>query len=336
MDQDKRPDPTKKSPANKPESDPVHTSDVEDFFNRLKNDMRRPKPGQEDISAALQAMQRLAFHVDHEEAVNGAALEGAEEHEFACVLSRRAECGRQQVLWNCGAPVPEAPLHEPGNPVTDTGVPPPSPTVSGQHHYHHHYHHHYFPAGSVAAEGQPVAGGPRASGGGSDAARPRAGAAGSLSRAESAVRKLTQDWALACNNRQLEDLMEFYSADALVLRSNVPPVRGTAAIREFFYTALDSGLAEVEMDPIRVEMFGDLAYEAGRCKMLVPVAVGKRREERGKYLVIFAKQAGGDWKAIADCWASDLSLGVSAEPDTTKPGSIVANGLPAKSPRKSA
>jgi len=57
---------------------------------------------------------------------------------------------------------------------------------------------------------------------------------------------------------------------------------------------------EVELEPLRVEVFGDLAYEAGRCKMLVPVAVNKRREERGKYLVIFARQA-GDWKAIADC-----------------------------------
>ena len=128
--------------------------------------------------------------------------------------------------------------------------------------------------------------------------------------------------------------MDFCAADALVLRSNVPPVRGTAAIREFFFAVLDAGLGEVEMEPLRVELFGDVAYEAGRCKMLVPVAMGKRREERGKYLMIFMRQ-GGEWKAAADCWSSDLSLGVAAEPAARS--SLQAPGTPVpRPPRKSA
>ena len=135
----------------------------------------------------------------------------------------------------------------------------------------------------------------------------------SLSRAEAAVRQLTQDLALACNTKQLDDLVNLYGSDALVLRPNFPPVRGSAAIREFFVAALDAGLGEVEMEPMRTELLGDIAYEAGRCKMLVPIAMGKRREERGKYLIVSTRQANGEWKAVADSWSSDLSLGVSAE-----------------------
>src|SRR5205085_8195977 len=108
---------------------------------------------------------------------------------------------------------------------------------------------------------------------------PLAGTA--LSRAETAVRKLSQDWAFACNTKHLDDLVELYMPDAIVLRPNVPAVRGTAAIREFFFSVLDSGLGEVELEPLRVEVFGEIAYEAGRCKSLVPVAMSKRREERG-------------------------------------------------------
>ncbi len=145
---------------------------------------------------------------------------------------------------------------------------------------------------------------------------------------------MTQDWALACNSKQLDDLVDLYAADALVLRSNVPPVRGTAALREFFFAALDSGLGEVEMQPLRVELFGDVAYEAGRCKMLVPVAMGKRREERGKYLIIFTRQD-GEWKIIADCWSSDLSLGVAAEPASRPSVQTPGTALP-RPPRKSA
>jgi ketosteroid isomerase-like protein len=86
-------------------------------------------------------------------------------------------------------------------------------------------------------------------------------------------------------------------------------VRGAAAIREFFFGLLDAGMSEVEMDPLRVELFGDFGYEAGRYKSLVPSAVGKRREERGKYLVLLNRQATGEWRILADSWSSDLSLG---------------------------
>jgi hypothetical protein len=48
--------------------------------------------------------------------------------------------------------------------------------------------------------------------------------------------------------------------------------------------------------------------DIGRCKMLVPVAMGKRREERGKYLTVMVRQPAGTWKILADCWSLDLPL----------------------------
>ena len=79
-------------------------------------------------------------------------------------------------------------------------------------------------------------------------------------------------------------------------------------MREFFFGALDAGLGEVEIDPLRVDVIGDLAYEAGRCKALIPGSTGKRREERGKYLWVLQRQPNGEWKVAADCWSSDLTL----------------------------
>jgi hypothetical protein len=73
------------------------------------------------------------------------------------------------------------------------------------------------------------------------------------------------------------------------------------------------------MDPVRSELFGDYGYEAGRFKSLVPSAVGKRREERGKYLLMLNRQINGDWKIVADSWSSDLSLGATVE-SPVKPG----------------
>ena len=149
-----------------------------------------------------------------------------------------------------------------------------------------------------------------------------------MSRAEAAVRRISLDWVLACNTKHLDDLLELYIADAIVLRSNCPPVRGAAAIREFFFGALDAGLGEVEVDAIRVEVAGDMAYEAGRCKALVPGAAGKRREERGKYLWVFARQSNGEWRLASDCWSSDLTLS-TGELDVA-PGAAGKPGLPRK------
>jgi ketosteroid isomerase-like protein len=311
MDHEKPTGPARHSPASGADAELAHDSAVDDFFRRLKQDLHHPK-------------QRLASQVDMD-----AAAEAAESR--TCLA-----CGSQNPAENrfcaiCGVPQQDAPPLEPEVPIAASLKP--APHAAGQHHYHHHYHHHYF---SASEGGVPLAGSePRAASAPvARDARARTPVGGSsLSRGESAVRKLTQDWALACNNKQLDDLVDLYGADAVVLRPNVPPVRGTAAIREFFFAALDAGLGDVEMDPLRVEVFGDIAYEAGRCQMLVPFTMGKRREERGKYLLTLARQA-GDWKILADCWSSDLSLGVNV--DSGPPNSNVQSPpTPAfKPPRK--
>ncbi|MGA7301189.1 MAG: hypothetical protein WBX10_12840, partial [Candidatus Sulfotelmatobacter sp.] len=83
-------------------------------------------------------------------------------------------------------------------------------------------------------------------------------------------------------------------------------------------------------EPIRVEVLGDLAHEVGRYSALVPGTAGKRREERGKYLWVFAKQSSGDWKLVSECWSSDLTL-TGAESDIPKSAAPVASkALPRK------
>ncbi|PYX87098.1 MAG: hypothetical protein DMG68_12940 [Acidobacteria bacterium] len=312
MDEEKQSHGTPDSSSDSPETDLERNAEVEDFFHRLmeRQDMKRPKPSPEAIAAALQAMQRLGAAVgegdDPAASIDAPALNGVES---GCPRCGYQNHGINRFCGMCGGPV------VPSGAETASGIAQhPAGTANGQHHYHHHYHHHYFAQGQegeflAAGLGQraPLAGPAK------DPVKTRPPLGGpSLSRAEASLRQMTQDWALACNNKQLDDLLSFYSTDALVLRPNLPPVRGTVAIREFFFSALDSGLGDIEMEALRVELLGDVAYEAGRCKMLVPVVVGKRREERGKYVVVYAKQ-NGEWKAVVDSWSSDLSLHPGAE-----------------------
>ena len=262
-------------------------------------------------AAVLQAMQRYALEQSVEKSVN-VNPESENAGRQICAACGSANRKGNSFCANCGVPLAKTPE---GAETARTN-PSSAPEPPGDHHYHHHYHHHYFsnaggPEGLAAPEPRTAGASASAS---RDLARVRSSLSGaSLSRAETALRKVTQDWALACNVKQLDDLVDLYLPDATVLRPNVPAVRGTAAIREFFFGLLDAGMSEVEMDPLRVELFGDFGYEAGRCKSLVPSAAGKRREERGKYLVLLNRQSNGEWKILADSWSSDLSLGGSLE-----------------------
>ena len=321
---------------------------MDEFFRTLKAGAGRPKHGSDGISTALDAAQRFASEQD----VEDAAADVAQDLSGDSVGVACSACGYRNSEGNkfcgmCGAlvgaaekspsaalipgearrsaPIATSPNAFPEHVMREAAT---RPTGNETHHYHHHYHHHYFPGAQDGV--YPRGGDPARDVTRDDKLRATTMALrGDLSRAEAAVRAIAQEWVLACNTKHLDDLLELYIPDALVLRSNCPPIRGAAAVREFFFGALDAGLGEVEMEPLRIEVVGDFAYEAGRCKALIPSSTGKRREERGKYLWVCARQSNGEWKLTADCWSSDLTL---ANLESDIPSAI---GIKTNPPRKS-
>ncbi len=302
-------------------------------------DPREARPEME--AAALEAIQQLALQVDIDDALHSMG----EPRTTACPACDYQNPAENRFCAMCGGTLPEeskpAEIQEVA-PAAVSEIPDaiaeekPAPLPPGPHHYHHHYHHHYFSYGEGSAPALSAQPGAPPAVVARDAVRTRPSPGAPMSRAETAVRKVAQDWVLACNTKQLDDMVSLYAADAVLLRPNVPALRGTAAIREFFFSILDAGLGEVELDSIRTEAIGDVAYEAGRCQMLVPVSVNQRREERGKYLMILARQS-GEWKILADLWATDLGLGVAAEPAASKPNAQAPQASPSlRAPRKSA
>ncbi len=315
----------------------------------MKSEMRRPKPSDEAIAAAMEAAQRLASEIDAEDAAGDTAQDlSAAGKTVACKICGYQNRGGYKFCGMCGISVEEAAKEDtrgstaqeaspsaavalsPNFLLEPEREPVPRPTGNETHHYHHHYHHHYFPGAQEGMYGRAdLARDPARDAAREDKLRSTAASLrGDLTRAEAAVRAITQEWVLACNTKHLDDLLELYTPDALVLRSNYPPIRGAAAIREFFFGSLDAGLGEVEIEPLRVDVVGELAYEAGRCKALIPGSAGKRREERAKYLWVLQRQSNSEWKVVADCWSSDLTLS-SLESDVPATAAVKTN-LPRK------
>ena len=284
---------------------PLESREIEEFFRRLPGNFRWPKPNAESVAAAAEAIHRMAGTA----AAPGAGE--AEESGIGCSSCGGAlPAGARFCLW-CG----EATLPGAGD-ATGHARP------GAQHHFHHHYHH-LVPgaAGSSGATSSAPAAAAESQSAAPRGLAPRSPGISTGGRAEAGARQVVQDWAQACNNKHIDDLLELYSSDSTLIRSNVPPVRTLPAIREFLVSLLEAGLGDVEMESLRLEMLGDIAVDLGRCKMLVPVAMGKRREERGKYLVVLVRQPAGTWKILADCWAIDLSVSVPPSDPAARKGS---------------
>lgn len=267
---------------------PVENPEIEDFFHRLPSNFRFPKPNAEAVAAAVEAIHRLSRGP---EARPDLAASDLAEPSGACAMCGGSLPYAARFCAWCGASTDAATA---GAATQPSGSP-------ALHHFHHHYHHHFAPVSATASGAEPETASPRGRAPGSSGPAP-------VGRAEIAARQVVQDWAQACNTKHIDDLVELYAADATLIRSSVPPVRSLPAVREFLLAMLEAGLGDVEMESLRLEMMGDIAMDLGRCKMLVPVAMGKRREERGKYLVVLVRQPVGTWKILADCWSADLPL----------------------------
>jgi ketosteroid isomerase-like protein len=304
-----------------PEKDKcIEGKEAEEFFQRLPGNSHWPKPNAEAVAAAVEAIQRMSGGSAAAQDMVVSAAAATDEPGNACSACGSPLAAGARFCGGCGTPSAAVAGHATVQ----------SQAGAGQHHVHHHYHH-FDP--SPAIFGHATASGTTSGESATSAPRGRApGAAGSTGgRAEASARQVVLDWAQACNTRHIDDLLELYSADATLIRSSIPPIRSLPAIREFLAAVLEAGLGDVEMESLRIEVMGEIALDLGRCKMLVPVAMGKRREERGKYLIVLVRQPAGNWKILVDCWSADLAVGATQPENAARKGNEAAP--PQRKPR---
>lgn len=126
--------------------------------------------------------------------------------------------------------------------------------------------------------------------------------------AEAIIRKTGEEWARNWNARDLAKVVEAYAEDAVYLPPHHGAVHGRDAIREYLKAPLNHGVTDLKFEVTYIRQEGDLAYDVGRYTMTIPQD-GGRKQDRGKYLTVWKRQADGQWKIAADAWSSDLPAG---------------------------
>lgn len=106
----------------------------------------------------------------------------------------------------------------------------------------------------------------------------------------------------ATAERGVDGWVSFFADDAVMLPQGSGLVRGAPAIRTSMAGFFARKGASLRWTPDRAEVSksGDLGYTYGTYVATAPGPDGKPLSSHGKYVTIWRRNAGGEWKAVLD------------------------------------
>lgn len=98
----------------------------------------------------------------------------------------------------------------------------------------------------------------------------------------------------------VEGWVSYFADDAVMLPAGSDVVVGKKAIREFVQKRFSAPGFSLRWEPIDARASGDLGYTYGVFKASRTEPDGKRVASYGKYVTIWRRQRGGEWKVALD------------------------------------
>lgn len=96
-----------------------------------------------------------------------------------------------------------------------------------------------------------------------------------------------------------------YADDATLLPPSAEPLKGREAITAFWRAGVEAGISEVELDALELEREERLAYEIGRYALRLQPADSGTVVDRGRYVLVHARQADGTWRRAVEMFSPD-------------------------------
>ena len=137
---------------------------------------------------------------------------------------------------------------------------------------------------------------------------------------EQELRDLDAKWSAAAGAKDIDKTISYYAEDAIVMPPNAPSAKTRETIRTAWKEMLTTPGAAIRWKTaqVKVSKSGDMAYASGTYELTMNDPRGNPINDRGKYLVVWEKQADGTWKCVADTWNSDIPTSAPAPSPSDK------------------
>ena len=123
---------------------------------------------------------------------------------------------------------------------------------------------------------------------------------------EEAIRGQVARWLQLVKAKDSAAIAQLYTEDGAVMPPNAPIGKGRAAIQQTWASMMNTPGFELTFAPEQIVLSGsgDMALDRGTDRLTVTPG-GRAQTDTGKYVVVWRK-VGGEWKAAADIFNSDL------------------------------
>ena len=98
---------------------------------------------------------------------------------------------------------------------------------------------------------------------------------------------------------------QLYTEDAVLMPPGAAQLDGRDAIQQYWQGLLDAGVGDVSLATQEVEDAGNSAVEVGTISATAPGDGDARVSLTGKYIVIYRRDGGGNWRLHRDIWNFD-------------------------------
>lgn len=119
---------------------------------------------------------------------------------------------------------------------------------------------------------------------------------------EAAIRASSKAWSDSTEAKDLDKAMSFYADNAVQMTDQGPLISDKTTLRagwQKMFSLPGPGLS-FQTSGVDVAKSGDIAYEYGTFDFAVADTSGAVNDQKGKYVVIWTKQADSTWKAAVD------------------------------------
>ena len=124
------------------------------------------------------------------------------------------------------------------------------------------------------------------------------------SDADSSIRDLTKDLAMAFNTGNFDQAAALFAPDGVLKAPYMESAYGPKAIETVFRQLSEAGHDDLREETIRVEVSGEIAMETGRYQVTVRQTNGTVVADRGSYLRVWRRL--GAWRIVAEFWSTQL------------------------------